>query len=170
MLNQTVLKGQARAPLGCSSTRGSISTQYTRRRLLVQANAALPKPGSVQAVKSAAAAALASLLVVRPQSATAALDCCCPCSPALPYPLPVSTCCDRVTHAHAHATSQAVSPAGAVELYAKPNTVHLGSQSRSAAAELEAIISSRTGSSRALPSLTASPALLVSSEALAAGC
>lgn len=44
----------------------------------------------------------------------------------------------------------------------KPNTANLGMQSRNAAAELEAIISSRTGSMRALPRLTASPALLVS--------
>ena len=55
---------------------------------------------------------------------------------------------------------QAVNPAGA-SVYEKPNTANLGTQSRNAAAELEAIISSRTGSVRALPTLTSSPALLV---------
>lgn len=46
-------------------------------------------------------------------------------------------------------------------MYEKPNTINLGMQSRNAAAELEAIISSRNHSSRALPALTASPALVV---------
>jgi hypothetical protein len=57
---------------------------------------------------------------------------------------------------------QAVQPAAAyVNELSKPNTASLGAQSRSAAAELEAIISSRNGNSRALPALIASPALLV---------
>lgn len=49
----------------------------------------------------------------------------------------------------------------AYDTLTKPNTTHLGTESRNAAAELEAIISSRNGSTRALPTLTASPALLV---------
>lgn len=57
---------------------------------------------------------------------------------------------------------QVVHPAAAsVSELTKPNTANLGTQSRSAAAELEAIISARNGSTRALPTLMASPALLV---------
>jgi hypothetical protein len=59
---------------------------------------------------------------------------------------------------------QSTDPAAAAinEVYLKPNTANLGTRSQNAEAELEAIISSRMGGARALPKLTASPALLVS--------
>jgi len=68
---------------------------------------------------------------------------------------------------------QTVNPSAAsvADTLTKPNTANLGTRSQNAAAELEAIISSRNGSTRALPRLTASPALQVGFAVLAAvGC
>lgn len=125
----------------------------SRCRLVVRANVR-PTPAVLPGIARSAAAAVlpsfaAAFLLVSPRLGLSSVIACVHLVDQ-----------HHTSFNHDRAGMQAVNPAGA-SVYEKPNTANLGTQSRNAAAELEAIISSRTGSVRALPTLTSSPALLV---------